>query len=193
MAEDDDDNRDLRSRLGKLATLQQRFEESQLGKSVISVLLVVAFIVVVVWNLPDSPIKRVIQPVMAPVAVPTGLDQGWAMYAEPTKRADMIEVHVKMADGRIKTWTSQPGQPGIGWWDRWLEVRYYSVLDANLRPQLAHWVVRQVTEPGERPVAVDMILHTQTLQAPADREGDSGTHRPAATKLIYQEQLGGPR
>ncbi|BBY93724.1 hypothetical protein MGALJ_33930 [Mycobacterium gallinarum] len=194
MTDGDDDLRGLRSRLGELSTVQQRFEESRVGKMVISGLLVVAFLVCVAWNLPDSPIKRVVQPALAPVAVPTGLDQGWAMYApDPSKRADMIEVQVKMADGETKTWTTQPGQPGIGWWDRWLKVRYYAVLDANLRPQLARWVVRQVTGPDEQAVAVEIILRTETLQAPADREGESGTRRPTATKIIYREQLAGTR
>ncbi|MCT7657401.1 hypothetical protein [Mycobacterium deserti] len=182
MADGDDNERGV----------QQRFEESRLGKRVISGLLAIALLVCVAWNLPESPIKRALQPVLAPVAVPTGLDQGWAMYApDPTRRADTIEVQVKMADGEIRTWTSQPGQPGIGWWDRWLGVRYWVVLDANLRPQFAHWVVRQVTEPNERPVAVQMTLHTETLQPPADQE--RGSRRPTATKLIYQEQLGEAR
>jgi len=115
------------------------------------------------------------------------------MYAEPLRRADTIEVRVMMADGQIKTWTTKPGEQGIGWWDRWLLLRSYAGLDANLRPQLAHWVVRQVTDPGETAVSVEMILQTQTLQSPADQEADSGTRRPAATKIIYEEQLAGPR
>jgi hypothetical protein len=182
------DGQSLRSRLGNLTGLQQRFEESRAGKAVISGLLVVALLVCVAWNLPESPIKRVLQPVLAPVAVPTGLDHGWAMYAEPTKRADSIEVHVKMADGQTKVWTTQPGQPGIGWWDRWLALRYSAMLDPNLRPQFARWVAREVTGADERAVAVEMILRTETLQSPAE-EGGTGKRRPGATKIIYQEQF----
>jgi hypothetical protein len=173
-----------------LWTLQQRFEESRVGKAVISGLLVIALLVCLAWNLPESPIKRAMQPVLEPVAVPTGLDQGYAMYApDPTRRADTIEVHVKMADGQTKTWTTQPGQPGIGWWDRWLVLRYNALLDANLRPQLARWVAREVTGPGERAVAVQMVLRSETLQAPAEQDG-GGNRRPNATKVIYTEQLG---
>jgi hypothetical protein len=186
---DGDDAQSLRSRPGNLTGLQQRFEESCAGKAVISGLLVVALLVCVAWNLPESPIKRVLQPVLAPVAVPTGLDQGWAMYADPIKRADTIEVHVKMADGPTKVWMTQPGQPGIGWWDRWLALRYYAMLDPNLRPQFARWVAREVTGPDERAVAVEMILRTETLQSPAEKEGGTGKRRPGATKMIYQEQF----
>jgi hypothetical protein len=50
-----------------------------------------------------------------------------------------------------------------------------------------------VTGPDEHAVAVEMILRTETLQAPADREGESGTRRPVATKVIYREQLAGSR
>jgi hypothetical protein len=190
VADGEDDERSLRARMGRLSTLQQQFEESRVGKTVISGLLVIALLVCLAWNLPESPIKRAMQPVLEPIAVPTGLDQGWAMYApDPTRRADTIEVHVKMADGEDRVWTMRPGEPGIGWWDRWIALRYYAVLDAGLRPQLARWVVGEVTEPNERAVGVEMILRTETLQAPAEQDG-GGNRRPNATKVIYTEQLG---
>ncbi len=80
---DDDDERSLRSRLRKLSTVQQRFEDSAPGKVVISGLVLVIVIVGVVFNLPDSPIARSLVPAVQPVAAPLALDQGWAMYAEP--------------------------------------------------------------------------------------------------------------
>ena len=61
--------------------------------------------------------------------------------------------------------------------------------DANVRPQVAHWAVRQVTGPGDHPVAVAIVLKTQNLTAPG--EEDAGGK--AATKILYQEALGAPR
>jgi hypothetical protein len=195
VAESDDKEQGLRARLGRLATVQQRFEASSAGKAVISGLVLVVVLVGVVWNLPDAPIKRLLQPVVKPIAVPTGLDQGWAMYApNPSRRIDTVEVQVTMANGENRVWTMQPGARGISefGWDRWMVMRYSAVLDANVRPELARWVARQVTGPGERAVAVSMVLSTETLQAPDEPAGEGATRAPA-TKVLYQENLVAPQ
>lgn len=184
---------DAGSRLRKLATLQQRFEESTAGKAVISAFVLVFVLIGVVWNLPDAPIKRMLSPVVKPVAVPTGLDQGWAMYSpNPSTRIDTVEVQVTMADGKNRVWTMQPGAAGISdfGWDRWMVMRYSAVLDANVRPDLARWVARQVTGPGERAVAVTMTLRTETVQAPDEPAAEGG--RATASKVLYQANLAAP-
>jgi hypothetical protein len=192
VADSDQMKRGLRSTVGKLATLQQRFEESRVGKVVISVVILAFVLVGVVFNLPDSPIRRSLLPVAEPIAKPTGLDPSWAMYANLSRRRDTVEVHVQMADAEKRVWTMQPGERGVGWWDRWILLRYAAVLDANLRPQLARWVAREITEPSERAVTVTMILRTETLTAPGESEGEAG-RRPTAMKLLYQENLAAPQ
>ncbi len=174
--------------MDKLSGLQQRFEESRAGKIVISVFIAVFVIVGVVWNIPDSPIKRALTPPVEPVAAATGLDQYWGMYGTPVKRVEAIEVQIKMADGQTRVWTMQPDAPGVGWWDRWIMLRRAVMTDPNVRPQVARWVVRQTTTPDEHPVAVAIVLSTQTLSAPGEDEASSG--KPA-TKILYQETLAG--
>jgi hypothetical protein len=192
----DEDERDedqaeqgLRSSVGKFSTLQQRFEESPAGKVVISGLVAVILLVGVAWNLPDSPISRKLQPLVAPVAAPTGLDQYWGMYGTPDTRLETIEVQVRMANGENRVWTMQPGGRGVGWWDRWILLRRAVIHDASVRPQLAHWVVRQVTGPNERAVGVTVLFRTENLSPPG---GPVGGKSPA-TKVLYQEALAGPQ
>ena len=60
----------------------------------------------------------------------------------------------------------------------------------SVRPDLARWVAREVTGPGERAVAVSMVLRTETLQAPDEPAGEEG-RRANATKVLYQENLAG--
>jgi hypothetical protein len=175
--------------MDKLSGLQQRYEASRAGKIVISVFVALFVLVGVVWNIPDSPIRRALMPAVEPVAAPVGLDQYWGMYGAPSKRVEGIEVQVKMADGRIRTWTMQPGSQGVGWWDRWIMLRRAVMTDANVRPQVARWAVREVTEPSEHPVAVAVVLHTQTLSAPGE-ESEGGK---SASKILYQEALAAPQ
>lgn|GEM_PF-1848061 len=171
-----------------LSTPQQRFEESRAGRVVISVFVAAFVLVGIVWNIPDSPIGRGLQAVVQPVASATGLDQYWGMYGTPTRRVETLEVHVTMADGRVRVWTMQPGEQGVGWWDRWILLRRSAMVDSAMRPQLAHWVVRQVTKPGEQAAAVSVILRTENLSAPGAEAGG----RAPAKKVLYQEQLVAP-
>ena len=176
--------------MADLGSPQQRFEQSRAGKAVISAFVAVFVLVGVIWNIPDSPIGRGLQAVVKPVASVVGLDQNWGMYGTPTRRVETIEVHVTMADGQDRVWTMQPGERGVGWWDRWILLKRSATVDASIRPQLAHWVVRQVTRPDEHPVSVTMILRTENLSAPGDEATGS---RASAKKVLYQEALAGPQ
>lgn len=175
--------------MGKLSTLQQRFEESRIGKVVISALVAVFLLVGFVWNVPDSPIRRSLVPLVAPVAAPAGLDQYFGMYATPDRRLETVEVHVRMANGEDRVWTMQPGERGVGWWDRWIMLRRAVMVDSSVRPQLARWVVREVTEPTERAVAVAVVLRTENLSQP----GVSAGGKSPAMKVLYQAALAGPQ
>jgi hypothetical protein len=64
------------------------------------------------------------------------------------------------------------------------------MVDSSIRPQLAHWVVREVTKPDERAASVSIVLRTENLSAPGD-EGEGG--KAPAKKVLYQEALAGPR
>ena len=60
--------------------------------------------------------------------------------------------------------------------------------DASIRPQLARWVAREVTEPTERAVGVTVVLRTETLSPPGEGAGGK-----TAMKVLYQEALAGPQ
>jgi hypothetical protein len=164
--------------------VQSRFEQSRAGKVVISILVAVFVLIGVIWNLPESPIGQRLQAVVEPVAAATGLNQYWGMYGTPTERVETVEVHVVMANGEDRVWTMRPGD-SVGWWDRWILLRRAAMVDAGFRPQLAHWVVRQVAGPNEHPVSVSVVLHTQNLSAP----GKPAAGSSVATKVLYQEAL----
>jgi hypothetical protein len=167
--------------------LQQRFEQTHAGRVVIGVLIAVFLFISIVWNLPDSPIARALMPLTKPVAAATGLDQYWGMYGTPDTRVETVEVRVRMANGETRIWAMQPGGRGVGWWDRWILLRRAVIRDSTVRPQVAHWVVAQVTKPSEKPVDVTVVFRTENLSAPGEPAGGSAP----ATKILYQETLAG--
>src|ERR1700738_3105021 len=98
-----------RTAFGQSSTLQQSLEESRTGQVLISCLVAAILFVGVAWNLPESPIKRSLVPVLKPTAV-VNLNQSWAVYApSPIDRLNTVEVQVSMADGSSRGWTQQPG------------------------------------------------------------------------------------
>jgi hypothetical protein len=191
MSDGDDSERSLRRRFRRISTLQQRFEESRVGEVVISVVVAVVVVVSVAFNLPDSPIKRSVLPVVGPVAAATYLNQEWALFAPvvPT-RTETIEVQVSMADGSIRVWTFHPGNPltHAFSWVRWKRLTTFAVTKPEIRPGIARWAARQVTDPSDHPVHVAMVLRVQNLPPPAENANGA-----SAAKTLYEEDLTGQR
>jgi hypothetical protein len=175
-----------RTAIGQLSTLQQRFEESRTGQVMISGLVAAILFVGAAWNLPTSPIKRSIVPVLKPTAV-VNLNQTWSVYApSPIDRLNTVEVQVRMADGASRVWTLEPGtrMDRLFASSHWEKLVEYVVLDANARQGVARWVARKLTGPSQRAVGVVMLLRTKSLSPPGE---DAST--ATATKVLYQEDL----
>jgi hypothetical protein len=173
----------------KVPTVGQRFERSVVGEAAISALVSVVLLIGVVWNLPDSEVKRVVTPTLRPIASATGLEQIWQMYApDPISRLEGVEVHVRMADAAERVWTIHKGDLVIGpfAWYRWQKLKENVVRAPEIRAGIAHWVVREITRPSERPVRVQMILRTEDL-APPGKDGPT-THN---VETLYDEDLTG--
>jgi hypothetical protein len=171
--------------------LSQRFEKSFAGEVLISALVTTALIIAVVWNLPESEIKRAAQPALRPLATSSGLEQVWRMYApDPIRRTEILEVHVTMADGSDRVWSFNKGDRLLGpfHWYHWQKLKEQAIREPDIRAGLAMWAVRHVTTPGERPIRVQMIFRATDLLAPGER-GIPATQ----TQTLYNRDLNGRR
>ena len=135
-----DEKRGLRLRGGQLSTLQQRFEESRLGERVISALIILMVFVGVAWNLPDSPIKRTLTPIVGPVGSAVHINQIWALFAPAvSKRTETVEVQVTMADGAVRVWSAQLNDRAIGGFasTHWMRLLNLAIKKPEIRPDIA--------------------------------------------------------
>lgn len=190
VADRDGEKRSLRQRVGQLSTLQQRFEESRRGEIVISALIVLIVGLCVAFNLPESPIKRSLAPVVGPVATAAYLNQTYALFApDVPKRIETVEVHVAMADGSVRIWSPPADDRAIGGFasTHWLRLTNFAVTRPEIRPGIARWAAREVAG-SERAVALAMVLRVQNLPPPGER-----TRGATAMKVLYQEELTGQR
>jgi len=180
---------DRRSAENKLSDIGQRFERSVVGEVLISGLVTVVVLIGVAWNLPNSELKRSLTPTLHPVAAAAGLQQNWQMYApDPISGLESLLVRVRMADGSERDWQWQRGDRVVGpfTWYRWQKLKEQVIRDSGSRAGLAHWVVRELTTPAERPVHVEMLFRNEQLPAP----GNAGP-KPVTVTSLYSEPLVG--
>ena len=182
-----DESKALRKKLGKLTSLQQKLEETPAGQGAITALIILILLIGVVCVLPDSDIKRTITPYLWPVTQVSGLDQQWGMYApNPYSQYETVEVHVIMADGSDRVWTRPNGDALLGSfsWAHWRKWNREVVRTPAIQGGFVHWVIRQLTKPGERATRAYLVLRTEPMPAP-------GTDRQTAPteQILYDEDL----
>ncbi|BBX00717.1 hypothetical protein MMOR_16530 [Mycolicibacterium moriokaense] len=179
----------LRRRFAQFSSLQERFEASPVGQVVISALVIAIIGVGVAFNLPESPIKRTLDPVVGPAATATYINQQYALFApDVPKRTETVEVQVLMDDGTIRGWTMPDRDRAIGGFAyvRWLRLMNFAVTRPEIRPGIARWAAHEVAGPSERPVQVAMVLRVQNLPPPGEN-----IRGATAMKVLYSEDLTG--
>lgn len=144
------------------ASLQERFESSRAGRSLLSVALVLTLAAVAAWNLPSSALREAALPVVEPYVRTLGLDQNWNLFAPNPPRATFeVLARIDYADGSWGEWRS----PRNDRWRKWLgAVR----LDRHrsLREPTAAWIARNHDHGGRRPVTVTLVRRGRVLAPP---------------------------
>ena len=83
-----------------------RFERSVAGRLLLTVVMAVLAVAVLLWNLPEGPVRDDVRPVAGRVLLPLGLDQDWALFA-PDPRGFSVGVYARLSydDGRQRVLT----------------------------------------------------------------------------------------
>jgi hypothetical protein len=91
-----------------------------------------------------------------------------------------------MDDGSTRTWVNPDGDKVIGHfaWYHWQKLKENLPREPAIRAEVAHWSVRELTDPTEKPVRVQIIMRTEELIAPG-QEGPPVT----AVETLYDESL----
>jgi hypothetical protein len=162
-------------------------EISRICQVGISAMIVVVVAIGVVYNLPGSAIRRAASPFIDPIALSAGLDQNWSVFApNPPTRQEDVEVDVAMASGTDKVWTLPRLDPvfGVSLSHRWRKFKESLLNSPQIRSDFVHWVVRQLTGPGDHAVHVEMLLRTEDIPPPGVREPGR-----SALQTLYSENL----
>lgn len=175
-------------------------EASDLGRVVISAVIVVALLVIVTANLPASWLQSKLTSVATPAINATGLVQVWGVFApDPRREAVDIEARIRMADGSVRVWHDPGASALLGdyWVYRWRKYMEWAIADSyrNIlwRPT-AIWLTRRALQEGNHPVEVTLIRRWSVLYPPGSNPSRSPWHqapyyRLAITPAVLREVL----
>lgn len=182
------------SRLTPRLSLQQRFEESSLGRGILSVVIVVSLIAIVAINLPQSELRRELLRPGQPYLNATGLDQNWALFA-PDPRRVVIDVGavVTFQSGKSALWRFPHDGALIGSyrdyrWRKW-EENLINPTNALLWRPAALWAASSEAGPGQVPTRAALVEHYAALEPP----GVTPSTGPVQQRVFYVLRLGAGR
>ena len=157
----------------------QRLESSIAGRVLLSVFLAATVAAMVVWNMPDSKLRREGMRLAEPYVTATGLDQAWDVFApDPYRYSFRLLARITYADGSTGTWAPPRGGALIGkYWDyRWVKWSEWTL--AGRHPSMcngtATYIANLEADEGRTPVKIDLVSRTRDNQPPgaAEPHGD---------------------
>jgi hypothetical protein len=177
-------------------SLQERLEDHQLGRALITGAILFALAAMLVSNLPSSALKREALPVVRPLLDASALTQNWNLFA-PDPRNSTLRLAARMTyrDGVTLEWHQPESDPVIGPYRlyRWRKLanNLLSERRAPLWPAITDWLARNHLRDGEPPLRV--VLIRQFYNAPSPGSGDLDRPPWREDVLFRAETGGGPR
>ena len=143
-------------------SLQERFEASRAGRSLLSAVLILTLAAVAAWNLPSSALREAAFPVVEPYVRTVGLDQTWNLFAPDPPRATFeVLARIDYADGSRGEWRA----PRNDRWRKWLAAVRLAQNMALWEPTAA-WIAANHDSGGRRPVTVTLVRRGHVLAPP---------------------------
>jgi hypothetical protein len=141
---------------------QERLEASSSGRLLLSILLALTVGSIVVWNLPESEIRQLAEPVVEPYVNAAGLDQRWNLFApNPPRRTYEVVARIEYVDGSGALWKS----PRNDRWRKWLGV-IRNERSRRLWEPTAAWIAGHHDDGGRRTARVELIVRARDLPPP---------------------------
>jgi hypothetical protein len=174
--------------------VETRIERSRAGRIALSALILFTLFSLVVWNAPDSPLRRHVLVATGRYTTALGLDQNWAVFA-PNPRTESLRLLAagQFADGSSAQWALPRGGSVFGaYWDyRWLKWMEWATSDdqRQLWRPTAEYVARRLSRPG-RPVENVFLVRETSQNNPPGAATSAG---PWIANTYFRERVGSSR
>jgi hypothetical protein len=168
-----------------------RLESSDLGRVVLSTVIVVILVSLIAFAAPDSAPQRTVLRPATPLLVATGLGQGWGMFA-PDPRHELLRMtaDVHNADGstyHFKLPFEGPFAAASDYrWRKWLE---WAFLDEKpIIEGTAIYAAHRSAAAGHKPVSVTVTRSLARLRPPG-QDGPLKWHTSRA-EVHFKREIG---
>lgn len=138
----------------------------------LSVLVTAIVAMVLISNLPASPLQSRLARKASPVLVATGLDQDWAVFAPPRHTSIGFYATATTDSGQQVRWDVPSGGSAVGaYWDyRWRKLVEHVDADAGAalwRP-FARYIARDLSKRGLAVTSVTLVRTWRNSRSPTD-------------------------
>ncbi len=154
------------------------FQDSRVGRAVISGLMALLVTVLVGWNIPASGVRDELRSDLRPLVNTLGMNQGWEVFSpNPSTTSINVVADVTFANGDRERFEFPGGEPVLGAlrqyrWRKW-ERRIRLEKHRRLWRPTTDWIAREMAQPGNPVVTV--ILVRDWSRTPAPGSGDDRT------------------
>ncbi len=173
--------------------MQEWFESRRFGRLLISVFVAFTVVAMVIWNMPESLLRREGMRIAEPYVTAVGLDQNWSVFApEPYRESFLLAVRAADADGTRSTWPVPTSGPVLGayWEFRWGKWSEWAIAGkSDLCERTAVYAAGQLADEGRRPVRVKVFARRRK-NFPA---GHDPAHGPWQESLVCRVTIGADR
>ncbi len=173
---------------------QQRFEESQFGRGILTTLILFSLIAILAINLPGSELRRQLLRPGQPYLNALGLDQNWSLFAPNPRRVVLdVSATVTYDDGRTAQWTFPHDGALLGTyrdyrWRKWQENLISPLNAVPLWRPAALWAASHETRSGHAVTSVALVERYASLEPP----GVTPSTGPTALRVFFVLHLHGP-
>lgn len=153
---------------------QQTFESSETGRTVISGFAVVIVITMVALNMPRARITQEVARVATPIAISTGVDGNWSVFAPDPRRTSVgLTAKVEYSDGSSARWDLPKGGALFGQyrdyrWLKWMEVVIQDPF-RGIWNNAAQYIARDMRQSSKTVSRVTLTRHERNLGGPGPK------------------------
>lgn len=183
----------MESGSGATRSLQVRIEESPVGRTFISAVVLVTMAAILVVCMPASTIRSTLATWAQPYLSAVGLGEDWGVFA-PSPRTTVIygTARIRYSDGSSSEW-SFPARTGVMAYSdyRWQKFEEHVRLDEyhGLWQPFAQYLASHENIPGHTSVQVDLTRRWAAIRAP----GVSPALGPWMRYVYFVMAVGAPR
>ena len=176
--------------------IQDRIEDSPVGRIAVTFLIALFLLDLIAFNLPTSRVEDALARVGGVLRNTLGFDQAWGVFSNPPQVVSSLEATIRYDDGSTSTWRPRKGDPYVAvmrdyHWAKYAEYLLNPAQRSLWRP-FALWLAKRMDGTDRHPIEVTLVRVSFRLHPPGSHPSRGPTTRtPFYTVTVGPATLSG--